>query len=139
MKLTARLRRAMTAATPHWMWLTVLTPTAGGLLSGALLYFLVPGARGSGIPQVKVAYAVKGGRVPFIDAAGKFLIGVCRSAPVPHLAAKDQLYRFVPASRAALAELLRYLARTCDVCFRSVPQLGLRLLSMRRSRQSRLR
>ena len=68
--------RAMSAATPHWMWLTVLTPTAGGLLSGALLYFVVPGARGSGIPQVKVAYAVKGGRVPFIDAAGKFLIGV---------------------------------------------------------------
>src|ERR1051325_5720308 len=68
--------RAMTAATPHWMWLTVLTPTAGGLLSGALLYFVVPGARGSGIPQVKVAYAVKGGRVPFVDAAGKFLIGV---------------------------------------------------------------
>jgi len=68
--------RAMTAATPHWIWLTILTPTAGGLLSGALLYFLVPGARGSGIPQVKVAYAVKGGRVPFIDAAGKFLIGV---------------------------------------------------------------
>src|ERR1044071_2081697 len=33
--------RAMTAATPHWIWLTVLTPTAGGLLSGALLYFVV--------------------------------------------------------------------------------------------------
>jgi chloride channel protein, CIC family len=66
----------MAAASPHWIWLTVLTPTAGGLLSGALLYFVVPGARGSGIPQVKVAYAVKGGRVPFIDAAGKFLIGV---------------------------------------------------------------
>ena len=68
--------RVMAAPTPHWIWLTILTPTAGGLLSGALLYFLVPGARGSGIPQVKVAYAVKGGRVPFIDAAGKFLIGV---------------------------------------------------------------
>ena len=73
---TRLIDRAMAAATPHWMWLTVLTPTAGGLLSGILLYFLVPGARGSGIPQVKVAYAVKGGRVPFVDAAGKFLIGV---------------------------------------------------------------
>ena len=73
---TRVIDRAMTAPAPHWMWLTVLTPMAGGLLSGALLYFLVPGARGSGIPQVKVAYAVKGGRVPFVDAAGKFLIGV---------------------------------------------------------------
>src|ERR1051326_6598469 len=68
--------RAMAAPSPHWIWLTILTPTAGGLLSGLLLYFVVPGARGSGIPQVKVAYAVKGGRVPLIDAAGKFLIGV---------------------------------------------------------------
>src|SRR5689334_19016141 len=68
--------RAMAAPSPHWLWLTILIPTAGGLLSGALLYYVVPGARGSGIPQVKVAYAVKGGRVPFVDAAGKFLIGV---------------------------------------------------------------
>jgi CIC family chloride channel protein len=28
------------------------------------------------VPQVKVAYAVRGGRVPFVEAAGKFLIGV---------------------------------------------------------------
>src|ERR1043165_1979955 len=68
--------RAMAAPSPHWIWLTILMPTAGGLLSGLLLYFVVPGARGSGIPQVKVAYAVKGGRVPLIDAAGKFLIGI---------------------------------------------------------------
>lgn len=70
------INRAMAAPGPYWIWLTILTPTAGGLLSGALLYFFVPGARGSGIPQVKVAYAVKGGRVPFVDAVGKFLIGV---------------------------------------------------------------
>src|ERR1051326_216008 len=68
--------RAMAAPSPHWIWLTILMPTAGGLLSGLLLYFVVPGARGSGITQVKVAYAVKGGRVPLIDAAGKFLIGI---------------------------------------------------------------
>lgn len=72
---TRFINRAMAARGPYWIWLTILTPTAGGLLSGAVLYFVVPGARGSGIPQVKVAYAVKGGRVPFIDAAGKFLVG----------------------------------------------------------------
>jgi CIC family chloride channel protein len=54
----------------------MITPTVGGLLSGVLLQYVVPGARGSGIPQVKVAYAIKGGRVPFRDAIGKFLIGV---------------------------------------------------------------
>jgi CIC family chloride channel protein len=68
--------RAMHASGRSWIWWTIFTPTAGGLLSGALLQYVVPGARGSGIPQVKVAYAIKGGRVPFRDAVGKFLIGV---------------------------------------------------------------
>src|SRR5215470_9527758 len=35
---TRVIDRAMTAPKPHWIWLTVLTPTAGGLLSGILLY-----------------------------------------------------------------------------------------------------
>ena len=68
--------RAMSASGRSWIWWTILTPTIGGLLSGVLLQYVVPGARGSGIPQVKVAYAIKGGRVPFRDAIGKFLIGV---------------------------------------------------------------
>lgn len=67
---------AMRASGHRWIWLTILTPTIGGLLCGLLLQYVVPGARGSGIPQVKVAYAIRGGRVPFIDAAGKFVIGV---------------------------------------------------------------
>src|ERR1041385_839565 len=70
------IERAMQSPGRTWIWWTILTPTAGGLLSGVLLKFVVPGARGSGIPQVKVAYAIRGGRVPFIDAIGKFLIGV---------------------------------------------------------------
>src|SRR6185436_18239048 len=36
---------------------------------------LVPGARGSGLPQVKIAYAIKGGQLPLRDAIGKFVIG----------------------------------------------------------------
>jgi CIC family chloride channel protein len=41
-----------------------------------ILQYVTPGARGSGIPQVKVAYAVRGGRVPFTEAVGKFVVGV---------------------------------------------------------------
>jgi chloride channel protein, CIC family len=68
--------RAMKAPGHAWVWWTVLTPTLGGLLSGALLQYVVPDARGSGIPQVKVAYAVRGGRLSFTHATvGKFLIG----------------------------------------------------------------
>lgn len=70
------IRRAVSAQGHSWLWWTILTPTLGGLLSGALLQYVVPDARGSGIPQVKVAYAVRGGKLSFIHSAvGKFLIG----------------------------------------------------------------
>ncbi|MGB9181348.1 MAG: chloride channel protein [Pyrinomonadaceae bacterium] len=68
--------RAMSAQGRSWIWWTILTPTIGGLLSGALLQYVVPDARGSGIPQVKVAYAVRGGKLSFTHSTiGKFLIG----------------------------------------------------------------
>src|SRR5262249_17345476 len=54
---------------------TLSVPTLGALGAGLLLYYLVPEARGSGIPQVKVAYEVTGGRIPFKVVIGKFLIG----------------------------------------------------------------
>lgn len=66
------IERAMSADDPWWMLWTVLLPTSGGLLAGALLTWLVPGARGSGIPQVKQAFALEDGRVRFRDAFGKF-------------------------------------------------------------------
>src|ERR1044072_8407204 len=56
------------------IWLIILIPTVGAAVCGVILQFIVPGARGSGIPQVKVAYAVKGGRVPLSEAVGKFLV-----------------------------------------------------------------
>lgn len=58
-----------------WMVWTIVTPTLGGLFAGAALTWIVPGARGSGIPQVKQAFATEGGRVRFRDAMGKFAIG----------------------------------------------------------------
>jgi CIC family chloride channel protein len=90
------INAALLAPGYKWAWLTILTPTLGGLLSGALLAYVVPGARGSGIPQVKIAYAVKGGRLPLRDAVGKFLIGVLqigsgaslgREGPTVHICA----------------------------------------------------
>src|SRR5947207_13785266 len=67
--------RAMDAPGHSWVAWTILTPTLGGLAGGALLQYVLPEARGSGIPQVKVAYAVRGGKIRFRDAAGKFLVG----------------------------------------------------------------
>lgn len=66
------------ASAPHhwWILLTIVSPTLGGLLAGMAVYFIVPGAVGSGIPQVKYAYAREGGRVPLGDAVGKFVLAV---------------------------------------------------------------
>jgi chloride channel protein, CIC family len=65
-------------AAPHFSWIywTILTPALGGLVVGLALHYWVPGAVGSGVPQVKVAYALHSGHVPFRDAVGKFVLGI---------------------------------------------------------------
>jgi CIC family chloride channel protein len=67
--------RAVTSPGDSWIYLTLIVPTLGALVAGALLTYVVPNARGSGIPQVKVAYSAKGGRMRLRDALGKFAIG----------------------------------------------------------------
>ena len=57
-----------------WIAWTIVIPVVGSLVCGALLYWVVPNARGSGIPQVKAAFAVQGGRLRMRDAVGKFAI-----------------------------------------------------------------
>src|SRR5271169_4814578 len=63
--------RATSAPRHSWIYLTIFTPALGGLIAGLGLRYWVPGAVGSGIPQVKLAYAREAGRVPFRDAIGK--------------------------------------------------------------------
>lgn len=70
------IERAMAATGHAWVGWTLVVPTAGGLLAGLLLHRVVPNARGSGIPQVKVAYTAQGGRLRLRDSLGKFAIGV---------------------------------------------------------------
>jgi CIC family chloride channel protein len=64
------------AAVPHW-WRTpllFLIPALGGLVAGAGLYFYAPEARGSGIPQVKTAFYLEGGRIPARVIPGKMFL-----------------------------------------------------------------
>lgn len=70
------INRAMSAPNHWWIYLTILTPTVGGLVAGLGLYYWVPGAVGSGIPQVKAAYAREAGLVPMRDAIGKYVLAV---------------------------------------------------------------
>ena len=41
--------QALAAPAPYWMILTLLMPTLGGLIGGALLYYVVPDARRNGV------------------------------------------------------------------------------------------
>lgn len=111
------INAALVAPGYNWAWMTILTPMLGGLLSGVLLAYVVPGARGSGIPQVKVAYAIKGGRLPFRDSVGKFLIGALqigsgaslgREGPTVHICAgiASTLGRIFALSQKNLKRLL---------------------------------
>lgn len=54
----------------------VIIPAAGGLLCGVILHYVLPEARGSGIPQVKAAYAGPQGYVPIRVAIGKFFVSL---------------------------------------------------------------
>jgi CIC family chloride channel protein len=67
------IERAFGASGDAWIFWVILVPSSGALVSGVMLYY-VPGARGSGIPQVKVAYASKARKLRLRDSIGKFVI-----------------------------------------------------------------
>ncbi|HEY1957935.1 MAG TPA: chloride channel protein [Polyangiaceae bacterium] len=69
------LDRAFGAAGWWWVAWSVVTPLVGGLLCGLAVRYVFPGSHGSGIPQVKVAFASRDGAVPLRDAIGKFIVG----------------------------------------------------------------
>jgi CIC family chloride channel protein len=66
--------RALAAPGRSWIAWTLAVPTLGGLVSGVLLQYVVPNARGSGIPQVKAGFAGRAPPTRFRDSVGKFLI-----------------------------------------------------------------
>lgn len=66
--------RALSASGHTWIAWTIVTPALGGLVSGVLLQYVFPNARGSGIPQVKIAYASREGVVRLRDSIAKFFL-----------------------------------------------------------------
>ncbi|GLZ50340.1 hypothetical protein Acsp06_65250 [Actinomycetospora sp. NBRC 106375] len=60
------------------VWFLLLAPVVGGLIYGPLVYRFAPEARGHGVPEVMVAVARRGGRIPARVAAVKSLAsGLC--------------------------------------------------------------
>jgi len=68
--------RAVSVPGRAWIWWTILTPALGGLVAGLGLTYWVPAAAGSGIPQVKVAYADRYGAITIKETIGKFVLCV---------------------------------------------------------------
>jgi CIC family chloride channel protein len=66
--------RALSAQGRSWIAWTIAVPALGGIVCGLALQYVVPNARGSGIPQVKVAFS-RGEIVRARDAFGKFVLG----------------------------------------------------------------
>jgi CIC family chloride channel protein len=57
-----------------WIFWTILSPAAGGVVAGVGLTYFAPAAAGSGIPQVKVAYTLRSGYVTVRETIGKFVL-----------------------------------------------------------------
>ena len=68
------INRANAAPGHTWIFWTILSPALGGLVVGLGLTYWAPAAAGSGIPQVKVAYALRYGLVSVRETIGKFVL-----------------------------------------------------------------
>src|SRR3569833_646241 len=68
------INRANFAHGYTWIFWTILSPAAGGLIVGLGLTYWAPAAAGSGIPQVKVAFALRSGLVSLRETVGKFAL-----------------------------------------------------------------
>ena len=111
-------RVASAAAALPW-WHLVLAPTAGGLLIGLFLRYVMPGQRPQGVPHVMEACALKGGRMPLGAGLGAAFVSATslgvgastgREGPVVHLGAT------LGAQLAQRLRLSRNLSRTLLGC-----------------------
>jgi chloride channel protein, CIC family len=68
------INRANNASGHSWIFWTILSPAIGGIVVGIGLNYFAPAAAGSGIPQVKVAFALRSGLVSLRETIGKFIL-----------------------------------------------------------------
>jgi CIC family chloride channel protein len=99
------ISHALAAPFHSWIYWTILTPAIGGLVVGLALEYWVPGAVGSGVPQVKVAYALASGYVPLRDAVGKFILGIIQIGTGSSLGREGPTVQICAGISSALARV----------------------------------
>lgn len=100
------IQRAQHAPGRWWVLLTLLSPALGGLLAGVIGSFDTPGARGSGLPQVKAAYALPDATLPVRDGALRFLLGTLQIGSGASLGAQGPTVHMCATLSGALGRWL---------------------------------
>ncbi len=114
LRLEALCINPATSAPGHsWIWLTILTPAVGGLVGGLGLYFWVPAAAGSGIPQVKVAFATRFGEITFKETVGKFVLCVTQLGTGASLGVEGPTVFICSGVSSFLARMARLSPKNC--------------------------
>lgn len=92
------------------LWM-IASPAIGGLVAGAvLLYF--PNAAGSGIPQVKAEYVLRGGRVPLRDAIAKYVLSMVQIGSGASLGREGPTVQICSGVASALARFSNISAKS---------------------------
>jgi CIC family chloride channel protein len=99
--------RALNAPDRTWIAWGIVTPTLGGAAAGLLLKYVVPSARGSGVPQVKVAYASPDGAIRLRDAVGKLVVSSLQIGAGASLGREGPTVQICSGVASALGRLAR--------------------------------
>jgi CIC family chloride channel protein len=105
--------RANAAHGYSWIWWTILTPGVGGLVVGLGLTYFAPAAAGSGIPQVKVAYALRNGYITSREAIGKFVLCALQIGMGASLGLEGPTVQICAGVSSLLARVARLSPKNC--------------------------
>jgi CIC family chloride channel protein len=105
--------RANAAPGHSWIFWTTLTPALGGLFAGIGLYYFAPAAAGSGIPQVKVAYALRSGLVTARETIGKFVLCAVQIGSGASLGLEGPTVQICAGVSSLLARAARLSPKNC--------------------------
>ncbi len=96
-----------------WIWWTILTPALGGLVVGLGLTYWVPAAAGSGIPQVKMAYAFRFGAITLKETVGKFVLCALQLGSGASLGVEGPTVQICAGVSSFLARIARLSPKNC--------------------------